>query len=109
MDYLEIGCTPTSEECVQVDSKTNYMPAMRAEAERYVEMLNKRFPNCHEVDLCIKSNSHDFGNYLDIRLKYYNEEGEKQALFIEHNLPAKWTDTEVLTYTNVEDEIEEDC
>ena len=109
MDYLEIGCTPASEDCVQVDSNKDYMPAMRADAKRYVEMLKLRFPNCGAVKLCIKSNSHDFGDYLDVRLKYYTAEGENQALFIERNLPERWTDAEVLTYVpeEVDDSVDD--
>ena len=106
-DYLEISCTPTSENCVQVSKNSDYMPAMRAEANRYVEMLKLRFPNCDAVDLVIKSNPHDFGSYLDIRIVWYTEIGREQAFFIESNEPEKWTDAEVLTFVPEEDSDDE--
>ena len=109
-DYLEIGgTTPSDEECVNVSKTVDYMPAMRAEANRFVEMLKLRFPNCDAVDFVIKSNPHDFGSYLDIRAVFHNEIGREQAFFIEGNMPCKWTDTEVLTFVpeEVDDSVDD--
>jgi len=108
-DYLELGgTTPSDEDCVNVSSKVDYMPAMRAEANRYVEMLKLRFPNCDAVDFVIKTNPHDFGSYLDIRAVFYTEIGREQAFFIEENMPSKWTDTEVLTFVPATDSENDD-
>jgi D-alanine-D-alanine ligase-like ATP-grasp enzyme len=105
-EYLEIGNVPSGENCVQVSDKHDYMPAMRAETQKYKEMLLKRFPNCDLIELSIKSCPHDFGSYLDIRVKFddNNDKSISQAYFIEANLPEKWSDNEVLTWVaDVED------
>lgn len=103
-DKIYIEGTPADEECVQVSKDTDYMPAMRAECIRFIEMLRLRFPNCNEVEFSINRNPHDFGAYLDIKITFYNDIGGQQAYFIEENLPSKWSDTEVLTFVaTVED------
>ena len=106
---ISISGTPTGEDCVQVSSHEDYMPAMRAECNRYLDMLRKRFPNCDRVQLVIHSNPHDFGSYLDISVKYDDNDNiaEQQAYFIENNEPENWTDTEVLTFVPEVDTDEE--
>lgn len=98
-EYIEIECTPYNESCVQV-SKNDYMPAMRAEANKYLNMLRARFPNCDKVTMSIHSNPHDFGDYLDIRIKYDDNDdiATQQAFFIEGNLPEKWSDESILLF-----------
>lgn len=100
MEFISIDCSPSDENCIQVEKGVDYMPAMRAEAERYLSMLRLRFPNCDRVSFSIAENRHDFGLYLDIHIEYEydDEEGEAQMLFIEGHLPEKWTDTEVIAY-----------
>lgn len=109
-ECLYLGPTPTDEEAVQV-SEEDYTPAMIEQVDRYVEMLQNRFPNCTNVTIKRDSQPHDFGTYYEA-VVWYNEQYVGEALFIEHNLPEKWSDTEVLTYTpDVEEddlEIEED-
>ena len=97
---LSISGTPTGEDCVQVSSHEDYMPAMRAECNRYLDMLRKRFPNCDRVNISIHRNPHDFGTYLDIEISWDDNDNiaEQQAYFIENNEPEKWTDAEVLTF-----------
>lgn len=99
-EWVSIDTTPYDEKCVNVDSTTDYLPAMRGEARRYVKMLNERFINFGKTRFKINSNRHDFGTYLDISINFIEEDDEsiKQAQFIEGNLPANWTDTEVFTY-----------
>jgi len=83
-DYIEISTTPDLEDCVQVKSNSDYLPAMREEAYRYLAMLKKRFPFAGEV-FRIKTCPHDFGSYLQIKILY--EQGTKSeslAYFIEN-------------------------
>lgn len=102
-DFLDIESAPYEENCVQVNPKTNYMPAMRAEAIKFKEMLEKRFAKLIEqtgVYLRIASNSHDFGSYLSIKI-CFDDSNEKQidaAYFIESNMPATWDDDYVFDW-----------
>jgi len=109
-DFINLSGTPAGEECVQVSDKVEYMPAMRAECNRYLDMLRKRFPNCDRVELKIHSNPHDFGSYLDIRVIYDDNDdiAQQQAYFIENNEPEKWKDAEVLTFVAEETDEEND-
>ncbi|MFH0921809.1 MAG: hypothetical protein V1913_15785 [Fibrobacterota bacterium] len=94
MNSIPIGTTPTMEECVMVDPKTNYLPAMKEEANRFRAMLLDRFSLFHLVRYKVRSNPHDFGNYIDIEIEYDNscEKSTDQAFFIERNLPDTWED-----------------
>jgi len=103
-DYLDIGeTTPWGENCVQVDPNKDYMPAMRAEANRFKDMLNKRFAKLIEatgIYFRIASNPHDFGSYLSLRI-CFDDNDEKQinaAYFIEENMPATWDDDYVFDW-----------
>jgi len=101
-DYIEISTTPDLEDCVQVKSNSDYLPAMREEAYRYLAMLKKRFPFAGEV-FRIKTCPHDFGSYLQIKILY--EQGTKSeslAYFIENNLPSHWDSKEVFTMEDFE-------
>lgn len=96
MESIEFETSPTDETCVQVDSSVDYMPAMKAEAKRMLELLEKRFPDL-EGYFKISRQSHDFGCYLEIQFKYDDtDDGIKEMQFVEGNYPATWNDTEVL-------------
>jgi len=92
-EYLELGSAPADENCVQVETGKDYVPAMLAECKRYKELLRKLFPD--KPDDCrfaIKSFPHDFGTYYEVVI-FYNPKIEKSANFafsVESNLPAKW-------------------
>lgn len=95
-EYYELGSSPIDEDCVQVNSNTDYMPAMREECRRYKRQLERDFPipegiNAHYT---IKSFSHDFGSYLEVCV-VYDESDEKANEFVfdvlDSNLPLHWT------------------
>ena len=100
-DFINIGCSPLEEECVQVNSKVDYMPAMRLELVRFKELLLKKFgKEPVGAELRIKWYPHDFGRYGEI-VCYYDDEGSdddmesksmKYAFDIEGNMPETWND-----------------
>jgi len=98
MQYIEFDSTPYEEDCVQVRTGENYMPAMRAQANRMIEMLEARFPDAPGY-FSIKSCPHDFGSYLEIRYCFEGDDGWGWANFIEDNWPSTWGDTQVLNLT----------
>jgi len=107
IDYLEIETTPSEESCVQVKSNEPYMTEMRKEAQRYAAMLKKRFADCDKVSIGIKTNPHDLGSYLSIKIKFDDSDdiAGQQAYHIENNLPQYWADNEIITF--VPDDIDE--
>jgi len=91
-EYLEFETSPTNETCVQVSKDTDYMPAMRQEAKRMLELLEVRFPEAPGYFTANKC-YHDFGTYLEIR--YHFDDDDKSweyANFIESNWPLTWSD-----------------
>ena len=105
-DFISIGCTPASEDCVQVSKTEYYMDKMLAECNRYKEMLQAKFADCNKVTIAVKTFPHDFGSYAEVVVKYDNEDIEAlaQAIHIENNMPMNWTDTEPIKFEYVPDE-----
>jgi hypothetical protein len=99
-DYVSLSSVPADEDCAQVGSP-DYPERMKAESKRYIELLNKRFINPPEGSyFSRKSFPHDFGTYHEI-VVYFDDENKDEidfAFFVEANLPAKWSDTEVLDW-----------
>ena len=95
IEYLELGPTPSGEDCVQVGSD-NYHDLYGAEAKAYIEQLKRQFPNVPPgASFGIKSFSHDFGTYHEVVVKY-NEDSEEAINFafnVENNAPEYWDAT----------------
>lgn len=99
MDYMTMSCSPHDEEPAQIGFDDT--AKIRTEVNRYRKMLETRFPIPEGAAPCwfkVKWFPHDFGSYPEVCI-FYNPDNEialKFALFCDHNLPEKWTDTEVL-------------
>lgn len=75
-DYLNIGCTPASEDCQQVGTVSYDGGLARKECEAYREQLRRQFgPEPEGARLAIKSFPHDFGNYLEV-VCYFDDKYE---------------------------------
>jgi len=100
IEILELGSAPSEEDCVQVSSKEDYAEPMRIEVQRYVEMLKKRFPEHEEKGIVFRNKwfPHDFGGYREAVAVFNgdDEEAGEYAYWMEENLPAKWSDSDVL-------------
>ena len=96
---IELGPVPAEESCVQVNPNSIYLPAMRTECKRYKAMLEQRFPDLPEgISFVIKSNSHDFGTYLEVAIKTDDsDEADSAALLIEEYAPATWDDHQIFS------------
>jgi len=103
-EWIDIDTTPIEEHAVQVNPDTNYMPDMRKEAQRMMDLLKSRFENFDGVNYRIQRNDHDFGPYLSIRAEYDETDMEamEQAQFIDNNIPQRWDDTEHFRWDIVE-------
>ena len=91
-DYVDIGSSPSDEDCAQVGSPDYYTRA-KAECARFIELIRKTVgeepPGAH---LAVKSNPHDFGTYYEVVCYYQDtdEEAQKYAFRCENDAPAKW-------------------
>jgi hypothetical protein len=97
-DYIEIGSSPAGEDCIQVSRDTDYLPAMRKECQRFLELIRKTLgPEQGTARLYVKSNPHDFGSYLEVTCSYddQDEEGMKYAFRCEREAPEFWPKDEV--------------
>jgi hypothetical protein len=92
--YLVLAPTPYEEDCVCVGEE-NYMPRARAECQRFIVLLRKKFgPEPEGARLAVKSFPHDFGDYLEV-ICYFDEtlpDSVAYAYTCEDNLPATWDD-----------------
>jgi hypothetical protein len=65
-DYIDIGCAPHCEDCAQLGSD-DYQRRAASECAAYIRQLRRMFgPEPPGARLAIKSNDHDFGEYLSV-------------------------------------------
>jgi len=89
-NYIELGCTPSDEECAQVGEE-NYESNARAECQRYIELLRRLFgPEPEGAALRIKQFPHDFGFYLEVVCYHDGPVARDYAFNIENNAPTSW-------------------
>lgn len=94
-EYIEIGSAPCNEECVSVNPDVDYLPAMRQECLRFMDLIRKKLgPEPEGAHLSVKSNPHDFGTYLEVVCYYddQDEEASRYAYGCESEAPKTWDD-----------------
>ena len=103
VDFFCFGPVPTEEDCVQVSKNGEYLDEMKAEALRYKEFLQRRFPNSKCV-FRLERSAHEFGEYIDVVARYHVDDMREysHALFVENNLPKTWSDKKVFNMEEVE-------
>lgn len=98
-DYMEVGSAPADEPCVSVSRDVDYLPAMRVESNRFIELIRKKLgPEPPGAYLAVKSNPHDFGIYLDVVCYFQDddEEAREYAYLCESAAPRTWQDDQPL-------------
>lgn len=96
-DTLSIGPTPSGETCQQLGASYDPIRA-RQECAAFRNQLRRMFPDCPAgTGLVILANPHDFGVYLEVAVRYDDEDQDSQdyAYHIENNAPENW-DAEAL-------------
>ena len=91
-DYMDLGSTPTDEDCAQVGSP-DYHTKSREECNRYIEVIRRVLgPEPEGARLAVKSNPHDFGSYLSVVCHYddANEAATNYAYRCESDTPRTW-------------------
>lgn len=103
-DFLYIGASPPEENCVQIGN-TNYEVEARAECNRYIDLIRKKFgPEPIGAKLKIKKEYHDAGPYLEVIVEYHDElaDSVNYAYAVEANGPVNWSDDKLVDWKNLE-------
>jgi hypothetical protein len=93
-DELDLGTTPTAEDCVQL-GEPDYYNKSRAECRRFSKFLTKVFGEPPTTAFFkIKSCPHDFGTYHEVVVKYDDKDpvAAAYAFACENQCPERWTD-----------------
>lgn len=89
---LAIGSSPADEACVQVGTP-GYSELARAECERFIVTIRAALgAEPAGCGLFVKSNAHDFGEYLEVAVKFdaTTTAAETYALRCVNEAPANW-------------------
>lgn len=91
-DYVEIGASPSDEECAQI-GEDNYYSKAKEECTRYIALLRKQFGKEPQgAKLAIKSFAHDFGSYMEV-VCYFDKafpDSVEYAFRCEGEAPETW-------------------
>jgi hypothetical protein len=107
--WIDIGSAPPIEDCAQLGMDDYYRRA-RQECRAYIALLRRSL--CNEppgASLAVKSNIHDFGNYLSV-VCYFdpaNDAARDYAFKCEAQGPLQW-DEQARKELNLEPESEPD-
>ena len=94
LDYLNLGSTPSDEDCAQVGSP-DYQNRANKELDAYKAQLERMFPGLEthkRMEFKKMWFPHDFGSYGEIVITYDddNELEAATAIEIEWNTPTNW-------------------
>jgi len=92
-DYVELGPVPCNEDCQQLGSPSYDPVAAKAECRRFIDLIRATVGEPPDgASLIIKSNSHDFGTYYEVAVRYddENETAADYAWHCESNCPSRW-------------------
>jgi hypothetical protein len=96
---MDIDSAPCDEPCVSVSRDVDYLPAMRAECLRFIELIRKKLgPEPPGAYLKVKSNPHEFGLYYSATVYFddSDEEARNYAYLCESEAPRTWQDDQLL-------------
>jgi hypothetical protein len=97
VEYIELGQAPAEEECAQV-GEPNYSVNARRECRSYIQAIRNYLGiEPDGAALAIKSFGHEFGQYMEVIVKYdpENEAAAEYAFKCEGKAPATWAEGSV--------------
>lgn len=97
--YIDLGSTPTGENCAQV-GQDDYREQTRIEIKAYINQLSRLFTLPEGAKFVSKSNPHDFGTYHEVNIEYPSDWDDEEELDeriqklydIENDIPEFWDD-----------------
>ena len=94
-DFISIGSTPASEDCLQVGTPDCTPINQKKECQAFLEAIRKKLGTEPEgASLSVKGFDHDFGRYYEV-VCYYNDtlpESEAYAFRCEDESPMTWAE-----------------
>ena len=91
-DYMNIGCSPASEDCAQVGAE-DYYPRAVNECKALIGQLRRELgEEPFGARLRVEAFPHDFGTYHEVVCEYNEEyeDAEEYAFRCESELPDRW-------------------
>jgi hypothetical protein len=91
-EWIDIGSSPSEEDCAQVGTD-GYYPRARRECRAYIALIRRTLGDEPPgASLSVKSNEHDFGTYLSVVCYYEpgNEAALDYAFKCESEGPQDW-------------------
>ena len=94
--YIELSSSPVEETCVQLDTRTDYFPAMKAECNRFRQMLTDIYVNHPMGEFVVKTHNHDFGAYCEVAWRCMEDDTDSVSFgyWVQNNLPRYWDDVQ---------------
>lgn len=92
LESLSLSPTPVGEECAQLGAP-DYHSRARKECRAFINQLIREFGEPPaSAGFRISQNPHDFGTYLDVEIRFRDEDEEavEYAYNLESNLPEHW-------------------
>jgi len=93
-DSIEIGSSPSDEDCSQVGSE-GYYERMKKETKAFINQIRRTLGNEPSgAQLKVKGFPHDFGTYHEV-ICVFDEtdvEAEKYCIKVESDAPSRWDD-----------------
>jgi hypothetical protein len=84
MEYLEIGPTPSEENCEQCGTAEYNAMRARAECVIYADQIQRHYGAPPEgTQIKVKSNRHEAGTYYEVAIYYSTPEGGDYAYSVE--------------------------
>jgi len=92
-DFIEIGPTPSEEDCQQCGTPEYAEGKAKEECQRFITLIRKVCGKEPQgACLRVKGNDHDFGRYYEVVCEYDEGliESVQYAFHVEGNAPTKW-------------------
>lgn len=92
-DYMDFDCVPCEEKCESVGMPGYDPMKARAECRAYLRQILRIFGEPPDgCQLVVKSNPHEFGDYLTVVAKFGSSDKRalRWALRVERNLRSRW-------------------
>lgn len=93
--YIELGSTPSQENCAQVGNN-DYANLAQKEMNAYINQLNRLFPAIKKsktLSFSIKWYEHDFGRYGEVVINYIEGSNEEDSVYdVDRAIPSHWDD-----------------
>jgi hypothetical protein len=96
-DYLEIGPCPAEEEAAQLGTD-GFDAANKAECLQFIKAIKRVCGEPPEgASLAIKSNSHDYGIYREVIVRFDPEDraSTDYAFMVEEKAPTTWAEAKM--------------